>query len=184
MPPEQLLKATVFMALYSIRSERAMCPTEPSHVDKPAGDTGGSAAVRFVICDDAPLVREGIARLMGEMPEGLGYLLKERVANVGAIIDALERMRHGECVIDPTIIATLLSRRRPLGQLETLSAREYEVLQLMAEGLTNRSIAERLVVGERTVAGHVADVFAKFGLDDDFAGNRRVLAVLRFLQRR
>ena len=103
---------------------------------------------------------------------------------VGAIIDALERMRHGECVIDPTIIATLLSRRRPLGQLETLSAREYEVLQLMAEGLTNRSIAERLVVGERTVAGHVADVFAKFGLDDDFAGNRRVLAVLRFLQRR
>lgn len=124
------------------------------------------------------------ARLMGEMPDGLGYLLKERVANVGAIIDALERMRHGECVIDSTIIATLLSRRRPLGQLETLSAREYEVLQLMAEGLTNRGIAERLVVTERTVEGHVANVFSKLDLADDPTGNRRVLAVLRFLQRR
>ncbi|MEO6570120.1 MAG: response regulator transcription factor [Ilumatobacteraceae bacterium] len=124
------------------------------------------------------------ARLMGEMPDGLGYLLKERVANVGAIIDALERMRHGECVIDSTIIATLLNRRRPIGQLETLSAREYEVLQLMAEGLANRGIAERLVVAERTVEGHVANVFSKLDLTDDPTGNRRVLAVLRFLQRR
>lgn len=124
------------------------------------------------------------ARLIGEMPEGLGYLLKERVATAGAVVDALERMRHGQCVIDPSIIAGLISRRRPNDGLSTLSEREYEVLQLIAEGLANRGIAERLVVTERTVEGHVGKIFAKLGIDDETSTNRRVLAVLSYLRRR
>ena len=121
-------------------------------------------------------------RLIEDSPDGLGYLLKERVATVGAIADALERLRRGECVVDSAIVARLISRRRQHDPLGTLSDREREVLGLMAEGLSNRGIAERLYLGERTVEGHVANILNKLDIHTDVDGNRRVLAVLQLLR--
>lgn len=121
-------------------------------------------------------------RLIQDSPDGLGYLLKERVATVGAIADALERLLRGECVVDPAIVARLISRRRQHDPLGTLSDREREVLGLMAEGLSNRGIAGRLYLGERTVEGYVANILNKLNIHDDVVGNRRVLAVLQLLR--
>ena len=120
--------------------------------------------------------------LLGDMPEGLGYLLKERVATAGALADALERLRRGECVVDPTIVRRVINQRGADDPLHTLSEREHAVLQLMAEGRSNKGIAEQLVVNERTVEGHVGNIFTKLQIADDTHDNRRVLAVLRLLR--
>lgn len=120
-------------------------------------------------------------RLLTSQPGGLGYLLKERVSDIKVLVDALERLVAGECVLDPTIVARLMRRRRG-SRLDALSAREREILALVTEGLSNRGIARRLVVSERTVESHCADVFRKLGLAASADDNRRVLAVLAFLR--
>ncbi|MDA0158722.1 response regulator transcription factor [Solirubrobacter ginsenosidimutans] len=121
-------------------------------------------------------------RLLEEHPERVGYLLKERVFDAAILVDALRRLADGECVIDPTIVARLLGRRRRRDPLEELTPREREVLGLVAEGLSNHAIATRLVVTERTVEAHVKQVFLKLGLGTDAATHRRVLAVLAYLR--
>ncbi|WP_456845760.1 response regulator transcription factor [Cellulomonas sp. P5_C6] len=121
-------------------------------------------------------------RLVEERPEGVGYLLKERVFDVAVLLDALRRLTDGETVIDPGIVSLLLGRRRPADPLDDLSPREREVLALLAEGLSNRGIAERLVVSERTVETHVTRTFAKLGLAEEPAVHRRVLAALTYLR--
>src|SRR5262245_41088850 len=121
-------------------------------------------------------------RLLEEHPERIGYLLKERVFDGALLVDALRRLADGECVIDPTIVARLVGRRRRRDPLEELTAREREVLGLLAEGLSNRAIAARLVVTERTVEAHVKQVFLKLGLGADADTHRRVLAVLAYLR--
>jgi len=121
-------------------------------------------------------------RLLNERPDGVGYLLKERVSDVTVLLDALQRLAEGATVIDPGIVSTLLGRRRPASPLDDLSAREREVLALVAEGLSNQGVAARLVVSERTVEAHVTRTFAKLGLDDDAKANRRVLAALTYLR--
>jgi DNA-binding NarL/FixJ family response regulator len=121
-------------------------------------------------------------RLLEEYPERVGYLLKDRVFDVAILLDALRRLADGECVIDPTIVARLVGRRRRRDPLEELTAREREVLGLVAEGLSNRAIAARLVVTERTVEAHVKQVFLKLGLGGNADTNRRVLAVLTYLR--
>jgi DNA-binding NarL/FixJ family response regulator len=121
-------------------------------------------------------------RLLGEHPQKVGYLLKDRVCEVAVLVDALRRLTEGECVVDPTIVARLFARPRRDDPLSTLSAREREVLALVAEGLSNREIAARLFVTERTVEAHITSVFAKLGLTDDAASHRRVLAVLTYLR--
>ncbi|HET8951372.1 MAG TPA: response regulator transcription factor [Solirubrobacteraceae bacterium] len=121
-------------------------------------------------------------RLLEEHPERVGYLLKERVFDVAILVDALVRLTDGETVIDPTIVARLLGRRRVRDPLEQLTAREREVLTLVAEGLSNRAIAERLFVTERTVEAHVTQIFLKLGLGADAGTHRRVLAVLAYLR--
>jgi DNA-binding NarL/FixJ family response regulator len=115
-------------------------------------------------------------------PERLGYLLKERVSDVAVLVDSLARLSEGECVIDPTIVAQLLSRRRRVDPLEQLTARERDVLALMAEGRSNTGIADVLVLTPRTVETHVRNIFAKLGLQEAVANHRRVLAVLQFLR--
>jgi DNA-binding NarL/FixJ family response regulator len=121
-------------------------------------------------------------RLIEEHPEGVGYLLKERVFDVAILVDALRRISDGETVIDPTIVSRLVGRRRRVDPLAELTAREREVLGLVAEGLSNKAIAMRLVVTERTVEAHVTQIFLKLGLETDPDSHRRVRAVLAFLR--
>ena len=121
-------------------------------------------------------------RLVEHHPEMVGYLLKERVFSGEVLLDALQRLVEGETVVDPTIVSMLFGRRRRTDPLAVLSNREREVLSLLAEGLSNRAIAARLIVAERTVEAHVTAVFAKLELPDSPEAHRRVLAVLTFLR--
>jgi DNA-binding NarL/FixJ family response regulator len=122
-------------------------------------------------------------QLLEHHPERVGYLLKDRVSDGAVLVDALRRLCDSESVVDPTIVAQLLRRRRRADPLERLTPREREVLGLVAEGYSNKAIAARLVVTERTVEAHITQTFAKLGLaDDDPASHRRVLAVLAFLR--
>jgi DNA-binding NarL/FixJ family response regulator len=111
----------------------------------------------------------------------LGYLLKERVGRVEEFLDALHRVRDGGTAIDPDVVAQLLARTRRDTKLERLSPRERDVLALMAEGLGNSAIAERLVVTDGAVHKHIRSIFAKLDLAPDDRADRRVTAVLRFL---
>jgi DNA-binding NarL/FixJ family response regulator len=121
-------------------------------------------------------------RLLEEHPERIGYLLKERVFDVAILVDALRRIGDGETVVDPTIVARLVERRRRKDPLADLTEREREVLGLLAEGLSNRAIAGRLFVTERTVEAHVKQIFMKLGLNVSAESHRRVLAVLVYLR--
>jgi DNA-binding NarL/FixJ family response regulator len=121
-------------------------------------------------------------RLLEEHPERVGYLLKERVFDVVILVDALRRIADGETVIDPTIVSRLVGRRRRDDPLEELTEREREVLGLLAEGLSNRAIAARLFVTERTVEAHVKQIFLKLRLEVNPESHRRVLAVLAYLR--
>ncbi|RZS87572.1 LuxR family two component transcriptional regulator [Motilibacter rhizosphaerae] len=111
----------------------------------------------------------------------VGYLLKDRVADVADFLAALDRVVGGEVVLDPEVVAQVLVRRRSSDRLEALTPREREVLALMAEGRSNAAIAERLVVTEGAVEKHVTSVFTKLGLQPDAGDSRRVLAVLAWL---
>lgn len=112
---------------------------------------------------------------------GVGYLLKDRVASLAELKDAVDRIAAGGTVLDPEVVAQLLGRRHD--PLTTLTPREREVLALMAEGRTNTAIAETLVIGTGAVEKNVTSIFAKLGLDDSGSDHRRVLAVLTWLQR-
>jgi DNA-binding NarL/FixJ family response regulator len=120
--------------------------------------------------------------VLQDHPERTGYLLKDRVFDGAVLIDALNRMVAGETVVDPTIVSRLLGRRRTDDPLAQLSPREKEVLSLVAEGLSNKGIADRLFITERTVEAHVTQVFLKLNLDGSPHSHRRVLAALAFLR--
>ena len=117
--------------------------------------------------------------LLSDRPGGVGYLLKDRVADVGEFLDALHRVAAGGSAFDPEVVAQLLARsRHPLG---ALTPREREVLALMAEGRSNSAIAAALVVGGGAVEKHINSIFTKLGLAPGERDHRRVLAVLRYL---
>ena len=121
-------------------------------------------------------------RLLDEHPERVGYLLKERVFDVAILVDALTRLTEGETVVDPTIVAQIVGRRRRRDPLESLTVREREALAVLAEGLSNRAIAARLSITERTVEAHVTQIFMKLDLGEDPDVHRRVRAVLAHLR--
>jgi DNA-binding NarL/FixJ family response regulator len=121
-------------------------------------------------------------RLIEDHPERVGYLLKERVFDIATVVDALRRIADGETVIDPTIVSRLVGRRRREDPISRLTEREREVLGLVAEGMSNRAIAARLFVTERTVEAHITQIFQKLGLPESPNQHRRVLAVLAFLR--
>jgi DNA-binding NarL/FixJ family response regulator len=121
--------------------------------------------------------------LLAESAEGLGYLLKDRVADVGTLTEAVRRVGEGGSALDPEVVSQMLGRQRRDDPLAELTPREREVLGLMAEGRSNASIAAELVVSERAVEKHVTGIFAKLELTASGEDHRRVLAVLRFLDR-
>jgi DNA-binding NarL/FixJ family response regulator len=119
--------------------------------------------------------------LLREHPAGTGYLLKDRVTQLDILLDAIERVGRGETVVDRELVELLLERPASSNRLEELSTREREVLALVAEGLTDRAIAERLWLTRKTVETHVRHILAKLALPEDSQHNRRVLAVLAYL---
>ena len=113
---------------------------------------------------------------------GVGYLLKDRVADVGEFVEALTRVAAGGTALDPEVVTQLLGASRRAGGLASLTAREREVLALMAEGRSNGAIAAALVISERAVEKYIGNIFSKLGLAPSDADHRRVLAVLRYLE--
>ena len=120
--------------------------------------------------------------LIGDSAEGVGYLLKERVGQIRAFTDAVERVASGGSALDPEVVARMLGRRRPPGPLDSLSPRERDVLASMAEGKSNRGIAEELFVTEAAVEKHVTSIFRKLDLGQAPTEHRRVRAVLAQLR--
>ena len=121
-------------------------------------------------------------KLLADSAAGVGYLLKDRIADVDEFISAVRRVATGGSAIDPTIVSTLLSRRRTDDPLRELTPREREVLELMAEGRSNQGIADQLVITLRSAEKYVSSVFGKLGLPHTGTESRRVLAVLLYLR--
>jgi DNA-binding NarL/FixJ family response regulator len=122
------------------------------------------------------------AELLAGGAAGIGYLLKDRVADVSDFVDALVRVASGGTALDPEVITQLMAVSRRGASISVLSTREREVLSLMAEGRSNGAIAGALVISDGTVEKHVANIFTKFDLPESQSDHRRVLAVLRFLE--
>jgi DNA-binding NarL/FixJ family response regulator len=125
--------------------------------------------------------QEYAVELLGDDAAGVGYLLKDRVSDLDRFADAVRRVAEGGSALDPEVVSQMLGRRRVEDPLAELTSREREVLGLMAEGRSNRSIAEALVISDRAVEKHVTSIFAKLNLPPSAEGHRRVLAVLAFL---
>jgi DNA-binding NarL/FixJ family response regulator len=121
-------------------------------------------------------------RLLKDGSEGIGYLLKDRVLDIADFVAAVERVAAGGTIVDPAVVAQLVGRARECSPLDRLTQREREVLSLMAEGLTDRGISERLFVAPNTVETHVRHIIGKLGLPGTPADNRRVRAVLAYLR--
>ena len=121
-------------------------------------------------------------QLVADSAEGVGYLLKDRVADVDGFADAVRRVAAGGSALDPQVVSSLLGRARGEDPLAEISPREREVLELMAEGRSNAAIAERLVITERAVEKHVTSIFGKLGLAPAAENHRRVMAVLTYLR--
>lgn len=122
------------------------------------------------------------AQLLGGGASGVGYLLKERVVDIGEFTEALRRVAAGGTALDPEVVSQMFGASRRAGALDTLTPREREVLAMMAEGRANQSIAASFVVSERAVEKHIANIFTKLDLPPSESGHRRVLAVLRYLE--
>jgi DNA-binding NarL/FixJ family response regulator len=143
---------------------------------------GGRAGPVPVLVLSQYVERTYAAELLSDGAGGVGYLLKDRVGDPRAFVEAVSRVAEGGTALDPEAVAQLLGARRDDGPLDELTPREREVLGLMAEGRSNGAIAERLVVTEGAVEKHVSSIFLKLGLRPSDADHRRVLAVLAWLR--
>jgi DNA-binding NarL/FixJ family response regulator len=123
-----------------------------------------------------------LTQLLAGGAEGVGYLLKDRLAEIERLTEAVERVAAGGSVLDPQVVSAMLGRAREQGPLDTFTTREREVLALMAEGRTNRAVADQLHVSDRSVERHVTSIFAKLDLPPGEQDHRRVLAVLAYLR--
>jgi DNA-binding NarL/FixJ family response regulator len=128
-------------------------------------------------------VEIGLAlKLVADSAEGVGYLLKDRISDVGEFVAAVRRVAEGGSALDPIIVSTLLGRQRPDDPIAQLTPREREVLELMASGSSNQGIADSLVITVRAVEKYVSSIFSKLGLPSTGSESRRVLAVLLYLR--
>jgi DNA-binding NarL/FixJ family response regulator len=153
-------------------------------------DDGLRAAIELRARRPAPAVmvlsqyvqRRYALELLGDQPAGVGYLLKQRIADVERFCSDVLRVAEGQTVLDPEIVAGMLSRaRRDTATLDTLTPRQMKVLALMAEGCSNAAIARRLFITEKAVVQHVSNIYAQLGLPASDDANRRVLAVMRYI---
>jgi DNA-binding NarL/FixJ family response regulator len=157
----------------------------PTHTDE---GLRAAAEIRERFPDTSVLVLSQIIEtgsaleLLTASAEGVGYLLKDRVADIDRFTEAVRRVGEGGSALDPEVVSTLLGRRRRDDPLVDITAREREVLGLMAEGRSNNAIAESLVITERAVEKHVTSIFGKLGLAPAAEDHRRVLAVLAYLR--
>lgn len=144
---------------------------------------GSTPATPVVVLSQAVEPAHAV-QLLGDGRAGVGYLLKDRVADVDDLLDAVRRVAGGGTVIDPQVVAVLVRRRQDHDALVALTERERDVIALMAEGRSNGAISASLGVGEKTVETHVAHIFSKLGLEPETDDHRRVLAVLTWLRTR
>jgi len=157
----------------------------PSHTDE---GLRAAQSIRAELPDTAVLVLSQYVEedyaldLLAGSAEGVGYLLKDRIADVERFIDSIRRVADGGSVLDPEVVSQMLGRHRVDRPLEALTPRESKVLALMAEGRSNHAIAAELVITERAVEKHVTSIFAKLDLPATVDDHRRVLAVLTYLQ--
>ncbi len=157
----------------------------PSHTDE---GLRAAQSIRAELPDTAVLVLSQYVEedyaldLLAGSAEGVGYLLKDRIADVERFIDSIRRVADGGSVLDPEVVSQMLGRHRVDRPLEALTPRESKVLALMAEGRSNHAIAAELVITERAVEKHVTSIFAKLNLPATVDDHRRVLAVLTYLQ--
>jgi DNA-binding NarL/FixJ family response regulator len=156
----------------------------PTHTDE---GLRAARAIREEMPDTGVLVlsqyleEEYALELLGDDAAGVGYLLKDRVSDLDRFSEAIRRVAEGGSALDPEVVSQMLGRRRVEDPLEELTPREREVLALMAEGRSNRAIAEALVISDRAVEKHVTSIFSKLKLPPAAEDHRRVLAVLAFL---
>jgi DNA-binding NarL/FixJ family response regulator len=157
----------------------------PDHLDEGlrAAETLRAELPEIAVLVLSQYVEESyVERLLAAGTEGVGYLLKDRVADIDRFVDGVRRVAEGGSVLDPEVVSQMLGRRRGRGPLDTLTPRERDVLATMAEGQTNRAIAGAMAVTERAVERHVTAIFEKLGLSAADGGHRRVLAVLAYLR--
>jgi DNA-binding NarL/FixJ family response regulator len=158
----------------------------PTHTDeglRAAGEIRSRYPGTAVLVLSQHLELEYVLRLIDKKPERVGYLMKERVGRVEQLLDAVNRVAAGECVVDGAIVKELLARRRQVDPLEELTPREREVIALMAEGRSNQGICRTLWLSPKTVETHIRGAFSKLGIKEAPEDNRRVLAVLAYLGR-
>jgi len=158
----------------------------PTHTDeglRAAGEIRTRYPETAVLVLSQHLELEYVLRLIDKKPERVGYLMKERVGRVEQLLDAVNRVAAGECVVDSAIVGELLARRRQVDPLEELTPREREVIALMAEGRSNQGICRTLWLSPKTVETHIRGAFSKLGIKEAPEDNRRVLAVLAYLGR-
>ena len=158
----------------------------PTHTDeglRAAGEIRSRYPDTAVLVLSQHLEPDYALRLVEAEPERVGYLMKERVGRIEDLLDAVQRVAAGECVVDRAVVDELLTRRRRTDPLEALTSREREILGLMAEGRSNQGICGALWLSPKTVETHIRGAFAKLGIREAPEDNRRVLAVLAYLQR-
>jgi DNA-binding NarL/FixJ family response regulator len=167
------------VALVDIR----MPPTHTDEGVRAAHEVRSSYPGTAVVVLSQHLEPTYAVRLLDESPRGVGYLLKERVGRVQQLVDAMERVVAGECVVDRAVVDGLLEAKRQVDPLADLTSREREVLGLIAEGRSNQGICRTLWLSPKTVETHIRSLFAKLGIAEAPEDNRRVLAVLTYLRR-
>jgi DNA-binding NarL/FixJ family response regulator len=178
----QLLELVSVLRPDVVLADIRMPPTQTTEGLEAARQIRRSWPSTAVLVVSQHIETQHVVELLEDDPRGLGYVLKDQVANLGQFIDAIRRVARGESVIDPDVVSRLVARRRRDSPLERLTEREKSVLALMAQGRSNQAIAGRLWMAPKTVETHVGNIFTKLHLAPAGEDHRRVLAVLAFLR--